>query len=72
MNLTYDETVALLDRMDNESRAIKEELLKMSWYMRGGVSYEDAMYMSSQERELIASIIKKNMEMTKESGMPFF
>jgi len=72
LNLSYDETVQVLDRMDKESRAIKEELLKMSWYMRGGVSYEDAMYMSAQERELIAGIIKKNMETTKESGMPFF
>ena len=40
--------------------------------MRGGVSYEDAMYMSVQERELVGNIIKKNMETTKESGMPFF
>jgi hypothetical protein len=58
--------------MDKESRAIKDESLRISWFMRGGVSYEDAMYMSLQERELIGEIIKKNMETTKESGMPFF
>jgi hypothetical protein len=40
--------------------------------MRGGISYEDAMMLSQQERELISKIIKENMETTKKSGMPFF
>ena len=72
MTLNYEQTVQLLEQMDREARAIKDESLKISWFMRGGVSYEDAMYMSVQERELVGNIIKKNMETTKESGMPFF
>jgi len=40
--------------------------------MRGGLSYEEAMMLSSQEKEIIGNIIKKNMETTKESGLPFF
>lgn len=40
--------------------------------MRGGLTYEDAMALSSQERELVSDIIKKNIETTKESGLPFF
>ena len=72
MTLSNEEIVQYLDSMDSETRAIKEEALKMSWFMRGGVSYEDAMYLSQQERELIGKIIKSNMETTKESGMPFF
>jgi hypothetical protein len=40
--------------------------------MRGGLSYDDAMALSHQEREIIGGIIKKNMETTKESGLPFF
>ena len=72
MTLSNEEIVQYLDSMDSETRAIKEEALKMSWFMRGGVSYEDAMYLSQTERELIGKIIKSNMETTKESGMPFF
>lgn len=72
MTLVNEEIVEYLDKMEAETRAIKEEALKMSWFMRGGVSYEDAMYLSQQERELIGKIIKSNMETTKESGMPFF
>jgi hypothetical protein len=40
--------------------------------MRGGLSYDDVMALSPQERELVSGIIKKNMETTKESGLPFF
>jgi len=72
LTLSNDEIVEYLDKMDSETRAIKEEALKMSWFMRGGVTYEDAMYLSQQERELIGSIIKSNMETTKDSGLPFF
>lgn len=72
MKLTNDEIVHMLEGMDKEARAIKEEALRMSWFMRGGVSYEDAMHLSQQERELIGDIIKEHMKTTKESGMPFF
>ncbi len=40
--------------------------------MRGGVTYEEAMQMSQQERGVINDIIKDNMETTKKSGLPFF
>jgi hypothetical protein len=58
--------------MDKDARAIREESLKMSWYMRGGITYDDALMLTLQEREIIGNIIKKNMETTKESGLPFF
>lgn len=44
----------------------------MSWYMRGGVSYNDVLNMSSFEREEINKIIENNMEVTKKSQLPFF
>jgi hypothetical protein len=62
----------MLDNFDRESKAIKEELLKVCWYMRGGISLDDAMSLSFQEREMISKIIEKNLETTKESGLPFF
>lgn len=44
----------------------------MTWFMRGGLTYDEAMGLSAEERSIVADIIKKNMETTKESGMPFF
>lgn len=58
--------------MEKECDAIKRNALKFSWYMRGGVTYEDVLNMSPTEREAIASIIDENLEATKKSGLPFF
>jgi hypothetical protein len=40
--------------------------------MRGGITYEEAMNLSSAERELIADLVKENMETTKKTGLPYF
>lgn len=44
----------------------------MSWYMRGGASYEDILNMSAFERKAINEIIENNLEVTKKSQLPFF
>jgi hypothetical protein len=62
----------MLEGMDKESRAIKEEALRFTWWMRGGLGYEEAMFLSYEERKIINNIIKDNMESTKKSGLPFF
>lgn len=64
--------VELLDRYEKDVRAYKDDALRMSWYMRGGLSYDDAMLLSSMERELIGKIIKDNLETTEKSKLPFF
>ena len=58
--------------MEAETIAIKDNAMKMSWYMRGGASYEDILNMSSAERKSISNIIEENLETTKKSGLPFF
>lgn len=58
--------------MEQEAEHIRKESLKMSWYMRGGISYEDALNLSYKERTMISDIIKDNLETTKKSKLPFF
>jgi hypothetical protein len=58
--------------MDKEVRAFKENALRMCWYMRGGLSYDDSMLLSETERKLINDLIKDNLETTKKSKLPFF
>lgn len=58
--------------MEKESDNLRKESLKMSWYMRGGVSYEQALQLSTKERQMIGDIIKDNLETTKKSKLPFF
>lgn len=63
---------AYFDRLEAQSKALKEEALRLCWYMRGGLSYDDAMLLSLDERKLIGKIVKDNLETAKKSGMPFF
>lgn len=72
MTLNNDDIVRLLEGYEKESKAYKEEALRLSWYMRGGLSYDDAMMLSSTERDIIGKIIKDNLDITKKSGMAFF
>jgi len=67
-----ESVVAFLKSYDSQAKALKEEALRLCWYMRGGITYNEAMMMSNQEREMIGNIIKENLETTKNSGLPFF
>lgn len=58
-----------MDDMEKEATSIKTNALKLSWYMRGAVTYTDMMNMSSLERGIIAEIAKDNIELSKKSGM---
>jgi len=62
--------VDLIESYERESRAIKEEALRTTWFMRGGLSYNEAMALGNQEREIVNKIIKENIENTKKSRMP--
>ena len=61
-----------VENLDKESKALKADLMKMCWYMRGGISFDDAFAMSVEERQIVADIVKENLETTKKSGLPFF
>ncbi len=72
MTLNEDAILKLVDDYERQSRAIKDEILRFCWYMRGGITYSDAILFSEQERQIISDIIKDNLETAKKSGMPFF
>ena len=62
----------MVDAMEKETQNIRLDVLKLCWYMRGGVTYEEAMQMGQSDRDLIDTIVKENLETTKKSGLPFF
>lgn len=72
MTLSEPEIVKFLDSLEEESKAIKEEILKMCWFMRGGLTYDESMLLTYSEREIINKIVTDNLETTKKSGMPFY
>ena len=62
----------MVDTMEKEANDIRAQCLKMSWYLRGGGTYEDVLNMSFQERQMINNLIKENMETTQKSKLPHF
>ena len=62
----------LVEGMEKDCQQIRREALKMSWFMRGGLTYDQAMALALSERDLIGELIKDNLETTKKSGLPFF
>lgn len=67
-----DQIAKMVDQMDKETNDIRQEALKVAWYMRGGVSYDQALQLSVAERTTISALIKENLETTKKTGLPFF
>ena len=72
MTLNTEGILGIVKSYENQVRQIKEEILRFCWYMRGGITYNDAMLMSLEDRKIINEIIKDNLETAKKSGMPFF
>jgi hypothetical protein len=72
LNLDNAGIERLVRQHDDHTKAIKEELLRICWYMRGGLSYNEAHLLTVEERELVNKIIEGNLETTKETQLPFF
>jgi hypothetical protein len=61
-----------VEQIDNDAKNLKSEIFKLSWYMRGAVSLDEAFALTYEDREIISKIVEDNLETTKKSGLPFF
>jgi hypothetical protein len=62
----------LIEQMEREVRAVKKNAQRISWYMRGGISYVDVLNMSPDELKMANELIDDNLETTKKTGLAFF
>jgi hypothetical protein len=67
-----DQIEKLTDDMVKEIDAMDHNAQQLSWYMRGGISYNDILCMSTKQLASINKIIDSNLETTKKSKLPFF
>jgi hypothetical protein len=70
--LDSDQISKIVDQMDKETTDIRQEAIKLAWYMRGGISYDQILQLSVSERTSISNLVKDNLETTKKTGLPFF
>jgi len=66
------DVIAYLKDFDSQVKNLKLELMKLCWFMRGGMSWNEALVLSPDERTIVSQLVKENMETTKKSGQPFF
>ena len=59
-------------KMESEKKAFRFDLVRMCWYMRGGVTLSEAYASTFEEREMIGNLVKENLETAKKTGQPFF
>lgn len=71
MTLNNDEVVELLDSYEKESKALRNYIFKLVWYMRGSVNIDQGFELSYHDREIINDLIKENIEKTNETGFLF-
>ncbi len=70
--MSTQDMISYFNQLENESKALKEEVLKLCWFMRGSLSYDEGMILSYSDRNSISKLVKDNLETTKKSGLPFF
>ena len=64
--------VSQLKDYDNQTKNLKLELMKICWFMRGGMSWQEALNLSPDERAIAAQLVIENMDTAKKTGQPFF
>lgn len=72
MYLDAQKIEKLIKEYENDTKALKEELLKLCWYMRGGMSITESYSLTVEDRLIIGKIIEENLETTKTTQLPFF
>lgn len=72
LSLSNEEIMKYVDALEKEAEAIKADAMRIMWYMRGSITFDQAMMMSHKDKTIASSIIKENLEIAKKTGMPFF
>lgn len=62
----------LVQEYEKDTKAIKDNLFRICWFMRGGISLSEAHMLSHEDQTLIGKIIESNLQTTKDTQMPFF
>ena len=55
----------MFSQLQREATAIVETCVQLSWYMRGGVSYDSLLLKTPGERQIIGDFVVNRMESQK-------
>ena len=56
-----------LERLDNESKQLKDGIINICWWMRGGITHQEAWNLTETERSMVNNLIKSNLDTMKKN-----
>jgi hypothetical protein len=62
----------MIGELEEEARALQKQLIQISFYMRGGMTIEQAYQISPNQRVDALSMIEDNIKRSHESGLVMF
>jgi hypothetical protein len=71
LSLSLEEIESEINKFDKDSKALKKEIFKIAWFMRGSVDIDQAFALSYDDRVIINEIIQENIKLTQETSIPF-
>lgn len=72
LTLDSHDIESYIAQLDQEADTIRSDSMKLMWYMRGSLSYQEVMNLSMRERGMIGDLAKENIETTKKTRLPWF
>ena len=61
-----------IEQLKAEAKGVIDELIKLSWYMRGSLQYKDAFNLCFAERQMIDKFINQHLEAIKKHPFPIY
>ena len=59
-------------RLQRESKQLIDSVVTLIYFMRGSLSYTEAMNMSQSERTIVSSFVEKRLDAEKNSPHPVY
>ena len=72
MHLDANGIDTLVKNYEKDSKALKDNLFRLCWFMRGSLSITESYMLTRDDQLILAEIIEGNLNTTKETQLPFF
>jgi hypothetical protein len=70
LTLSPSEIEEYFKDLENTNKNLKNELVRLCWYMRGSLDYNTAFELGPEDRSMMADLVKENIENVKATKMP--
>jgi len=70
ITLDESEIIQYVKDLELESKRLRDDIYRLCWYMRGGVSVSDLLYnLGPEDREIMSKIVEDNIKTTQKTGL---